>query len=119
MALAVGAQKEGRERAVVGAVAGGDGEASHQLAVDALGAVGPALGGSEQVAEPQVGGPARLGSSFGVELGRGDDEGRTDRGQVAGELKKYTKTPVISLPKTNGEVIEPVEIAEGIRRNPG
>jgi 2-oxoglutarate ferredoxin oxidoreductase subunit alpha len=41
-----------------------------------------------------------------------------NRGQVAGELKKYTKTPVISLPKTNGEVIEPVEIVEGIRRNP-
>jgi 2-oxoglutarate ferredoxin oxidoreductase subunit alpha len=39
-----------------------------------------------------------------------------NRGQVAGELKKYTTTPVISLPKTNGEVIEPAEIVEGIRR---
>lgn len=41
-----------------------------------------------------------------------------NRGQVAGELKKYTNTPVISLSKTNGEVIEPVEIVEGIQRNP-
>jgi 2-oxoglutarate ferredoxin oxidoreductase subunit alpha len=40
-----------------------------------------------------------------------------NRGQVAGELKKYTATPVIPLPKTNGEVIEPGEIVEGIRRN--
>ncbi|MDI6753658.1 MAG: 2-oxoacid:acceptor oxidoreductase subunit alpha [Thermodesulfobacteriota bacterium] len=40
-----------------------------------------------------------------------------NRGQVAGELKKYTTTPIISLPKTNGEVIEPGEIVEGIRRN--
>jgi 2-oxoglutarate ferredoxin oxidoreductase subunit alpha len=40
-----------------------------------------------------------------------------NRGQVAGELKKYTSTPVIPLPKTNGEVIEPGEIVEGIRRN--
>jgi len=39
-----------------------------------------------------------------------------NRGQIAGELKKYTTTPIISLPKTNGEVIEPVEIVEGIRR---
>jgi len=39
-----------------------------------------------------------------------------NRGQIAGELKKYTPTPVISLPKTNGEVIEPAEIVEGIRR---
>jgi 2-oxoglutarate ferredoxin oxidoreductase subunit alpha len=41
-----------------------------------------------------------------------------NRGQIAGELKKYTNTPVIALPKTNGEVIEPAEIVEGIRRNP-
>jgi 2-oxoglutarate ferredoxin oxidoreductase subunit alpha len=40
-----------------------------------------------------------------------------NRGQVASELKKYTSTPVIPLPKTNGEVIEPGEIVEGIRRN--
>ncbi len=40
-----------------------------------------------------------------------------NRGQLAGELKKYTPTPIISLPKTNGEVIEPAEIVEGIRRN--
>ena len=40
-----------------------------------------------------------------------------NRGQVAGEMKKYTSTPVIPLPKTNGEVIEPGEIVEGIRRN--
>ncbi len=40
-----------------------------------------------------------------------------NQGQVAGELRKYTKTPVISLPKTNGQVIEPGEIVEGIRRN--
>jgi 2-oxoglutarate ferredoxin oxidoreductase subunit alpha len=40
-----------------------------------------------------------------------------NRGQIAGELKKYTATPVISLPKTNGEVIEPAEIVEGVRRN--
>ncbi|MBI5967663.1 MAG: 2-oxoacid:acceptor oxidoreductase subunit alpha [Deltaproteobacteria bacterium] len=40
-----------------------------------------------------------------------------NRGQIAGELKKYTPIPVISLPKTNGEVIEPEEIVEGIRRN--
>lgn len=40
-----------------------------------------------------------------------------NQGQVAGELRKYTTAPVISLPKTNGEVIEPGEIVEGIRRN--
>jgi len=40
-----------------------------------------------------------------------------NRGQIAGELQKYTPTPVTSLPKTNGEVIEPEEIVEGIRRN--
>ena len=40
-----------------------------------------------------------------------------NRGQVAGEVKKYTSTPVIPLPKTNGEVIEPGEIVEGIRRD--
>ena len=40
-----------------------------------------------------------------------------NHGQVAGELRKYTTAPVISLPKTNGEVIEPGEIVEGIRRN--
>ncbi len=40
-----------------------------------------------------------------------------NRGQVAGEIKKYTTAPVISLPKTNGEVFEPGEILEGIRRN--
>jgi len=40
-----------------------------------------------------------------------------NQGQIAGELRKYTTTPVISLPKTNGEVIEPGEIVEGIRRN--
>ena len=40
-----------------------------------------------------------------------------NRGQVAGELKKYTSTPVLPLPKTNGDVIEPGEIVEGIRRN--
>ena len=39
-----------------------------------------------------------------------------NRGQVAGEMKKYTTTPVMSIPKTNGEVIEPAEIVEGIRR---
>ena len=40
-----------------------------------------------------------------------------NRGQIAGEITKFTPTPVIPLPKTNGEVIEPAEIAEGIRRN--
>jgi 2-oxoglutarate ferredoxin oxidoreductase subunit alpha len=40
-----------------------------------------------------------------------------NRGQIAGEMTKYTSTPVIPLPKTNGEVIEPAEIVEGIRRN--
>ena len=40
-----------------------------------------------------------------------------NRGQVAGEIKKCTSTPVLPLPKTNGEVIEPGEIVEGIRRN--
>ena len=40
-----------------------------------------------------------------------------NRGQVAGELKKYTTAPVVSLPKTNGEVVEPAEIVEGIRRH--
>ena len=40
-----------------------------------------------------------------------------NRGQMAGEMTKYTSTPVIPLPKTNGEVIEPAEIVEGIRRN--
>ncbi|MCX5907967.1 MAG: hypothetical protein NTY64_12490 [Deltaproteobacteria bacterium] len=40
-----------------------------------------------------------------------------NRGQVAGEMKKYTTTPIIPLPKINGEVFEPREIIEGIRRN--
>ncbi len=40
-----------------------------------------------------------------------------NRGQIARELKKYTTTPVVCLPKTNGEVFEPAEIVEGIRRN--
>jgi 2-oxoglutarate ferredoxin oxidoreductase subunit alpha len=40
-----------------------------------------------------------------------------NRGQIAGEMKKYTTTPIIPLPKTNGEVIEPGEIVEGVRRN--
>jgi len=40
-----------------------------------------------------------------------------NRGQIAGEITKFTPTPVIPLPKTNGEVIEPAEIVEGIRRN--
>jgi 2-oxoglutarate ferredoxin oxidoreductase subunit alpha len=40
-----------------------------------------------------------------------------NRGQIAGEMTKYTSTPVIPLPKTNGEVIEPAEIVEGIRRS--
>ena len=40
-----------------------------------------------------------------------------NRGQIAGEMTKFTYTPVIPLPKTNGEVIEPAEIVEGIRRN--
>jgi 2-oxoglutarate ferredoxin oxidoreductase subunit alpha len=40
-----------------------------------------------------------------------------NRGQIAGEMTKFTPTPVIPLPKTNGEVIEPAEIVEGIRRN--
>jgi pyruvate/2-oxoacid:ferredoxin oxidoreductase alpha subunit len=39
-----------------------------------------------------------------------------NRGQIAGEMTKYTSTPVIPLPKTNGEVIEPAEIVEEIRR---
>jgi 2-oxoglutarate ferredoxin oxidoreductase subunit alpha len=40
-----------------------------------------------------------------------------NRGQIAGEVTKFTPTPVIPLPKTNGEVIEPAEIVEGIQRN--
>jgi 2-oxoglutarate ferredoxin oxidoreductase subunit alpha len=40
-----------------------------------------------------------------------------NRGQIAGEMRKYTTTPIIPLPKTNGEVIEPGEIVEGVRRN--
>jgi 2-oxoglutarate ferredoxin oxidoreductase subunit alpha len=40
-----------------------------------------------------------------------------NQGQVAGEIRKYTRTPVVSLPKTNGQVFEPHEIVEGIRRN--
>jgi len=40
-----------------------------------------------------------------------------NRGQVAGEILKYTTRPVIPIPKTNGEVFEPAEIVEAIRRN--
>jgi 2-oxoglutarate ferredoxin oxidoreductase subunit alpha len=40
-----------------------------------------------------------------------------NQGQIAGEMTKFTPTPVIPLPKTNGEVIEPAEIVEEIRRN--
>jgi hypothetical protein len=40
-----------------------------------------------------------------------------NRGQVAGEIRKYTTKPVIPIPKTNGEVFEPAEIVEAIRRN--
>ena len=39
-----------------------------------------------------------------------------NRGQVAGEIKKYTPAPVYPLSKTSGEVFEPAEIVEGIRR---
>jgi pyruvate/2-oxoacid:ferredoxin oxidoreductase alpha subunit len=40
-----------------------------------------------------------------------------NRSQVAGEILKYTTRPVIPIPKTNGEVFEPAEIVEAIRRN--
>lgn len=40
-----------------------------------------------------------------------------NRGQMADEAKKFTSTQIISLPKTNGEVFEPAEIIEAIRRN--
>jgi len=40
-----------------------------------------------------------------------------NRGQIANELTKFTTTSIIPLPKTNGEVIEPMEIVEGVRRN--
>jgi 2-oxoglutarate/2-oxoacid ferredoxin oxidoreductase subunit alpha len=39
-----------------------------------------------------------------------------NRGQVAGEIRKYTSRPVIAIPKTSGEVFEPAEIAEAVRR---
>ena len=59
----VGVEEGRRERPVVGAVAGGGGEAADQLDVDAIGAVGAALGRAEQVAELQRWRPrlARLG----------------------------------------------------------
>lgn len=40
-----------------------------------------------------------------------------NKGQVAGEAKKFTTTPIISISKTNGEVIEPGEIVDAVRRN--
>jgi len=40
-----------------------------------------------------------------------------NRGQIAGEIRKYTSQPIIPIPKTNGEVFEPAEIVEAIRRN--
>jgi 2-oxoglutarate ferredoxin oxidoreductase subunit alpha len=40
-----------------------------------------------------------------------------NRGQIAGEVKKYTPRPVVPLMKTNGEVFAPAEIVEGVERN--
>ena len=54
--------------------------------MDAVGAFGPALGGAEQVAEPEVGVAARLGPRLGVELGRRFDHRVADGGEVAGRL---------------------------------
>ena len=53
--FAVNAQEGGGGRPVVGAVAGGGGEAADQLGVDSVGLGGTAVGGAEQVAEQQVG----------------------------------------------------------------
>jgi 2-oxoglutarate ferredoxin oxidoreductase subunit alpha len=40
-----------------------------------------------------------------------------NRGQIAGEIRKYTSRPVCPLMKTNGEVFAPAEIVEAIQRN--
>ena len=39
-----------------------------------------------------------------------------NRGQVAGEIQKYTDKEVISFSQTNGEVIHPLSMIEAIRR---
>jgi len=39
-----------------------------------------------------------------------------NRGQVAGEVRKCTSCEVISLNQTNGEVIPPEHILDGLRR---
>ena len=62
-AFAVGAQEGRRQRPVVGAVAGGGGEPADQVRVDAVGVLGAAFGGAEQVAELQVGVATRFGTA--------------------------------------------------------
>lgn len=55
-----------------------------------------------------------------VELGRNCQTlfvPEMNRGQIAGEIKKYTSRPVYPLMKTNGEVFAPAEIVEEIQRN--
>jgi len=39
-----------------------------------------------------------------------------NRGQIAGEIQKYTDHPVISFSQTNGEIIHPYPMMEEIRR---
>ena len=52
-ALAVGGEEGRRQRLAPRGVAGGDGEAADQVGVDSFGVLGAALGGADQVAEPQ------------------------------------------------------------------
>src|SRR5262249_55598875 len=85
-ALAEGAQESRGERSAAGAVAGGGGEAAQQVGVDAVRAGGAALGGADQIAEPQSSGASRLGSGFAVEPRRGAHHRRPHGGEVASLL---------------------------------
>jgi hypothetical protein len=86
VALSIGGEEGGRKRLAAGGIAGGDGEAADEVGVDAFAALGAALHGADQVAELEAGRSARVGSSLGAELGRGLDQRRADRRQVAALL---------------------------------
>src|SRR5262249_50837893 len=85
-AFAEGALEGRRQRPVVGAVAGGDGEAADQLGVDAFGLAGTALGGGEREGELAVGGAAGLGPGLAVELRRRSYQRRAYRGELTAGL---------------------------------
>src|SRR4051794_14582495 len=81
-AFAVVGGEAWRERLLSGGVAGGDGEAAEQVGVDAFAVGGPALGGAEQVTEPEGGVGVGLRSRFRVQAHRRIDERFADLGEL-------------------------------------